>query len=127
MSVFFRLFSSDTRRKVTKEVLNKLKWYMSNASSRGNAYRKISEEYGISVGIIKNAASKAGLALPTHSLHCILSAKEEDALVTIYTKYSRRNTPLTIPVFIELVSRCKCYLENHHFFLTFCVERCQKA
>ena len=100
------------RKRVTGEVLNKLKWYMSNASTRGEAYRKICEEYGISLSTIKNAASKAGITSPMHSLHYIISEKEEEAFVALCIKYANRGAPLTIPDFIELVSRYKCYPET---------------
>ena len=55
------------KRKVTKEVLYKLKYYMSMASTRRIAYRKISEEYGIAVQKITNAASEAGITSSTLS------------------------------------------------------------
>ena len=97
------------RKRVTKEMLNRVKWYMSNASTRGEAYRKISVEYGISEGTIRNAASQMDITSPSHSLRYILSVKEEDALVAICTKYAHRNMPLSIPYFIELVSRYKCH------------------
>jgi len=54
------------KKKVTSEVLDRLKWYISNASTRREAYRKISKEYGISDSTIRNAASKAGIASPKH-------------------------------------------------------------
>ena len=107
------------RQKVTSEVLHRLKWYMSNASTRGEAYRKISEEYGISVSAIKNAASKAGITSPMHSLHYILSDKEEQAIVALCVKYSNRGEPLTIPDFIELVSRIKCYPKTRRISVHF--------
>ena len=59
------------RRKVTREIFKKLKLYMSSASTRGEAYLKISQEYGISFGTIKNAASKAGITSSKHSLRYI--------------------------------------------------------
>jgi len=117
------LFSSGMRRKVTKVVLKKLKYYMSNASTRNEAYLKISEEFGISIGTIKNAASKAGITSPMHSLQYILSAREEEALVAICVKNAHRNEPLTIPDFIELVSRYKRFPESErvsrHFVTNF--------
>ena len=111
------------RKKVTSEVLDRLKWYMSNASTRGEAYQKICDEFKVSYSTIRNAASKAGITNPMHSLHYILSEAEEKAIVLLCMKYSNRNQPLTIPDFIELVSRYKCYPEtqrvSRHFVSNF--------
>lgn len=111
------------KKKVTSEVLDRLKWYMSNASTRNEAYQNVSGEYHISVSTIKNAASKAGITSPMHSLRYILSDKEEKALVAICIKYANRNEPLTIHDIIELVSRYKSYPEtqriSRHFVSNF--------
>ena len=100
------------KKKVTREVLDRLKWYMSNASTRNEAYRNVSGEYHISVSTIRNAASKAGITSPMHSLHYILSDKEEQALVAFCIKYDNRNEPLTIPDIIASRTAALLILED---------------
>ena len=72
------------QKKVTSEVLYRLKWYMSNASTRNEAYQNVSGEYHISVSTIKNAASKAGITSPMHSLRYILSDRGESSCSNLH-------------------------------------------
>ena len=103
------------KRHVTGECLYKLKVYMSVASTRTEAYKRLAEEYGVSVAAIKTAASRACLTLPPHSLQYSFTIEEEDAIAAICIKNARQGTPLTIPDFIEMLSRYKNFPDGHRF------------
>ena len=94
---------SITRHEETgwKETLVK---YMSRASTRPNACELVAEEFGYSAGYIKKAASKMGLLSSEHSLKCIFSEEEEQALVCACIVYSRQHNPLTAETFIDIAS-----------------------
>lgn len=94
-------------RAATKERLKKLKYYMSNPSTRDTAYLRVAEEYDTSVAALRMAASRAGMVSQFDSLRFSFSPRSEEALRQVCLKYARRGMPLTIHDFIELASRFK--------------------
>ena len=84
-----------------KETLIK---HMSRASTRPQACELVAKEFGYSVGYIKKAASKLGMLSVDHSLKCVFSEEEEQALVCACIVYSRQHKPLTAKAFLDIAS-----------------------
>ena len=84
-----------------KDALEK---YMSRASTRPHAFELVSNEYQLSVLYLKKAASKSGLLKSDHSLKCVFSEEEEQALECACIVYSRQGTPFTIQAFLDVAS-----------------------
>lgn len=78
---------------------------MSEASTREDAYLRLARELGVSVGSIKNAASKAGLTSSPHNMRFTFSEKEEEALTCACLIYAREGAPLTTHEFLKLANR----------------------
>ena len=66
--VFFLLMMCAVPRSPAKELLQKLEEYSTQASTKNDAYSRVSAESGLSVGSLHVAASRAGLTYPSHSL-----------------------------------------------------------
>jgi len=95
-------------------------YYMSRAFTRPIAYQRVAEEFGLSEGYIKKAASKLGLVSKTHSARFAFSEEEEQALVCACIVYLRQGTPLTIGAFIDIASFFAQKDDKHLFSRHFC-------
>ena len=84
------------------------------------AYRRFTEELGVSVEAVRNAASRAGLTSAEHSMNCVFSDQEEEMLVNACLIYARQGTPFTIPIFAE-VARNVAGRDEEHPFSRHCV------
>ncbi len=114
------------KRKDREKCLNKLIEYMSKASTRTEAYARVAKEFGTSIAAIRMMASRAHLTSKAHSMRCSFTIEEEDSIVQICIKYARRGEPLTIPDFIELVSRYKKKPKNKKFSRKFVTSFCKR-
>ncbi len=92
---------------VKEKCFERLREYMSNASTRRGAYARVAEEFRVSVSAIKMAASRAGITSRSHSLRYSFSVEEEQDIKTFCIKHARRGTPLSVPELMELLSRYK--------------------
>ena len=86
----------------TKQALREFKKLMRKASTRANIYQTLSEKYGIKASSIRSAASRAGLTSKRTSLNHIFSEEQEEALVEVCIRQSRKYRPFTIPDFIRV-------------------------
>ena len=82
----------------------RLREYMSRASTRPTAIQRVAEEFGYTEGYIRKAASTMGLLSSSHSLQFIFSEEEEQALVCACIVYSRQGTPMTLKTFADIAS-----------------------
>ena len=80
----------------------------------------------MSVEAVRNAASKAGLTSPNHTLRFTFSEREEEMLVCACLIYARQGTPFTVPVSIDVARILAEWDEDHPFsrhFVSDSVER----
>ena len=85
----------------------RLKELMDDPIRRKDCYKIAAEEFDTSVDAMKKTALRAGLTSSAHSLHYILSAKNEEGLLALCVKYARHGEPLSIPDLVDLVSKFK--------------------
>ena len=97
-------------------ILREIKKYKRRASTRRNLYPFLAEKYEVSRAYVRLVASRAKLTSREHSLMCVFSEEEEDALVKVCIAYSRRNEAFTIPDFITIASFFKGITEKCDFF-----------
>ena len=113
------MMSSATTSSPAKEYLYKLEEYTKEASTRKDAYKRLSLETGLSSNSFRVAATRSGLTKTGRSLKYAFSEEEEKALVALCLMYARQNMPLTIKDFIELASLYAKKEEGHYFSYSF--------
>ena len=106
------------------DYLYKLEEYAKEATTRKEAYNRLSLETGLSSNSFRLAASRSGLTKTGRSLKYAFSKEEENALVAVCLMYARQNMPLTIKDFRELASIFAKKEEGNFFFELFCSEIC---
>ena len=85
----------------------RLRELMDDPIRRKDCYKIAAEEFHTSVDAMKKTALRAGLTSSAHSLHYMLSAKNEEGLLALCVKYARQGEPLSIPDLVDLVRKFK--------------------
>jgi len=111
--------SSAVTASPAKEYLYRLEEYKKQASTRKDAYKRVSLETGLSSNSLRLAASRTGQTKTGRSLKYAFSEEEEKALVTVCLMYARQNMPLTLKDFIILASIYAKREEGHYFTYPF--------
>ena len=89
---------------------------MRKSSTRTNVVRFLAEKYEVTEAFVRLVLSRAGLTCRTHSLMCVFSQEEEDALVSVCIAYARRQEAFTVRDFIAIASFFNGKTKESEFF-----------